>query len=64
MVESQGTSVPEVEKKFLTFLINYIVESNPDMMSTNLTHLTKHMTDNMDSNSEENKHRKQFGNLK
>ena len=61
MVES---SAPENEKKFLTFLINYIVDTNPGDMQTNLMHLTKHMTDNLDSKSEENQHRKKFGNLK
>ena len=51
-------------KKFLTFLVNYVVTTNSDYMQTNLTHLTKHMTDNLDSKSEENLYRKQFGNLK
>ena len=36
------------EKQFLTFLINYVVDTNPGDLQTNLTHLTKHMTDNMD----------------
>ena len=59
-------AVPESsgEKKFLTFLINYVVETGDGDLQTNLTHLTKHMQDNLAAQSEENLYRKQFGNLK
>ena len=61
MVESSASSS---EKKFLTFLINYIVETNAGDLQTNLMHLSKHMTDNMPPKCEENLYRKQYGNLK
>ena len=53
-------AVPESsgEKKFLTFLINYVVETGDGDLQTNLTHLTKHMQDNLPAQSEENLYRK------
>ena len=51
------------EKKFATFLINYIVETNPGDLQTNLAKLVKHMTENLPPKSEENLYRKQYGNL-
>ena len=63
MVEStQKTS--SSEKKFLTFLINYVVRTNPGDLYTNLQHLSKHMTDELEPKCEENLYRKQYGNLK
>ena len=38
---------PSEAKKFLTFLINYVVDKNPDGLYTNLTHLTKYMTEDL-----------------
>ena len=65
MVEqTRQTRVSSGEKKFITFLINYVVDSNPGDLQTNLTHLTKHMTDNLAPKCEENLYRKQYGNLK
>ena len=60
MVESnaEADKCPENEKKFLTFLINYVVRTNPGDLYTNLTHVTKHMTDDLDPKCEENMHRK------
>ena len=64
MVESTANKCPSNEKKFLTFLISYVVQTNPGDLHTNLTHLTKHMTDDLDAKCEENLYRKQYGNLK
>ena len=64
MVESTAPKCSSGEKKFLTFLINYVVTTNPGDLHTNLTHLTKHMTDTLEAKSEENLYRKQYGNLK
>ena len=60
----QANSASSGEKKFLTFLINYVVDTNPGDVQTNLTHLSKHMLDNMPAHCEENLYRKQYGNLK
>ena len=53
-------AVPESsgEKKFLTFLINYVVDNGDGDLQTNLTHVTKHMQDNMSAQCEENLYRK------
>lgn len=64
MVESTAGKVTSGEKKFLTFLINYVVRTNSGELQTNLTHLTKHMTDDLEPKCEENLYRKQYGNLK
>ena len=63
MVEARPR-VLSSEKKFLTFLINYVVDTSPGDLQTNLMHLTKFMQDNLHAKSEENLHRKQYGNLK
>ena len=60
----QAIITPAQEKKFLTFLINYVVDTSPTMLQTNLQHLSKHMLDNMDPLDALNLHRKQYGNLK
>ena len=57
-------AVNSEEKKFLTFLINYVVDTSPGDLQTNLMHLSKHMLDNMDAHCSENLYRKQYGNLK
>ena len=64
MVESTAGRVTSGEKKFLTFLIDYVVRTNSGELQTNLTHLTKHMTDDLAPKCEENLYRKQYGNLK
>ena len=56
--------VPDAEKKYLSFLIDYVVSTNPDYLQCNLQHLSRHMLDNMDGQDPSNLHRKQFGNLK
>ena len=63
MVQAAG-NCPSNEKKFLTFLINWVVDTSPGDLQTNLVHLSKHMTDNMLPKCEENLYRKQYGNLK
>lgn len=58
MVESTTGKCPSNETKFLTFLINYIVRTNSGELQTNLTHLSKHMTDDLEPKCEENLYRK------
>jgi hypothetical protein len=58
------TNVSSGEKKFIVFLINYIVETDPGDLLTNLSKLSKHMLDNLPPKSEENLYRKAYGNLK
>ena len=55
---------PASEKKYLTFLIDYVVNTSPDKLQCNLQHLSTHMLDNMDALDSLNLHRKQYGNLK
>ena len=64
MVESSAPKTPSNEKKFITFLINYVVRTNPGDLQTNLMHMSKHMTDDLAPKCEENLYRKQYGNLK
>ena len=52
------------EKKFIVFLINYLVDTNPGDLLTNISHLSKYMLDEMPPKCEENLYRKQYGNLK
>mmetsp|Transcript_43238 Transcript_43238/g.57215 ORF Transcript_43238/g.57215 Transcript_43238/m.57215 type:complete len:84 (+) Transcript_43238:38-289(+) len=55
---------PAQEKKFLTFLVDYVVRTSPDMLQTNLQHLSKYMLESMPPLDPINLHRKQYGNLK
>ena len=55
---------PAQEKRYLSFLIDYVVSTNPNMLQCNLQHLSKHMLDKMDALDPINLHRKQYGNLK
>ena len=52
------------ELKFVTYLVNYVVTTNPGDLQTNLEHLSKHMLDKLEPLSEYNLYRKQYGNLK
>ena len=63
MVES-FPSITSGEKKFITFLVNYIVDTNPGDLQTNLMHMSKYMLDEMEAKCDENLYRKQYGNLK
>ncbi len=44
--------------------MNYIVQTNPGDLQTNLSTLSKYMLDELPAKSEENLYRKQYGNLK
>ena len=59
-----AVNISSGEKKFITFLINYVVDTSPGDLQTNLMNLSKHMLDSMDPKCEENLYRKQYGNLK
>ena len=52
------------ERAFITFLVDWIVDTNPGDLMTNLGTLATHMTNNMPPKCEENLYRKQYGNLK
>lgn len=65
MVQSATKITPIYgELKFITFLTNFIVDTNPGDLYTNLEPISKHMLDNMDPLDELNKYRKAYGNLK
>ena len=52
------------EKAFITFLVNWVVDTNPGDLLTNLGVLATHMTNKMPPKCPENLYRKQYGNLK
>ena len=52
------------EKAFIAFLINYIVDTNPNYLFTNVADVSKHIQDSFDARHELNLYRKSFGNLK
>ena len=58
------SSVSSGERNFITFLVNWIVDTNPGDLHTNLGTLGTHMTNKMPPKCEENLYRKQYGNLK
>lgn len=51
-------TVTSSEKQFITFLINYIVSTNPGDLYTNLEKLSKYMLDKLPPKCEENLYRK------
>ena len=55
---------PSPERAFIAFLIEYIVDTNPGDLITNVAKITQHLQDNFDPKHELNLHRKQYGNLK
>ena len=57
-MESTPSSISSSERKFITFLINYIVDTNPGDLYTNLTHLSKYMLDSLPPKCDENLYRK------
>ena len=63
-MEQTQITVLSPEKKFITFLINYIVETNPGDLQTNLSQISSYMLNDMPPKCEENLYRKQYGNLK
>ena len=62
-MESQA-NVTSSEKQFIEFLIDFIVETNPGDLHTNLNKVTSHLQENFDPKHELNLHRKQFGSIK
>lgn len=60
MVEA---AVGSSEKAFIEFLVDYLVETNPGDLLTNLEHLSKHMH-TLPPKGDANLYRKQYGNLK
>jgi len=63
MVESTP-SISSGERAFISFLINWQVDTNPGDLITNLAALGKYMTDKLPQKCAENLYRKQYGNLK
>ena len=51
-------SVPSGQRKFITFLIDYVVDTNPGDLQTNISILSKYMLDEMPAKCEENLYRK------
>ena len=60
----ESISVSSSEKHFITFLVNYVVDTNPGDLQTNLSILSKFMLDKLPAKCEPNLYRKQYGNLK
>ena len=52
------------EKLFIEFLVNFIVDTNPGDLLTNLEKISKYLVDEMPPKHEVNLYRKQYGNLK
>ena len=59
-----ASAVTEQEKVFLEFLIDFIIETNPDSLTTNLAKVSKKIQDDFPADHELNKYRKSFRNLK
>ena len=62
--KSSAISPISGELEFITFLIDYVVTTNPGDLQTNLEHLSKYMLDKMDPLDSRNIYRKAYGNLK
>ena len=61
----QSTSnISSGEKQFITFLIKYIVDTEPGDLQTNISKLSKYMLDDLEPKCDVNLYRKQYGNLK
>ena len=64
-MESGGSAgVTSWEKEFIEFLVQYIVDTNPGDLQTNLQTLSQYMLDKLPPKCEVNLYRKQYGNLK
>ena len=59
----ESVNVTSSEKNFIEFLIDYIVETNPGDLQTNLNKISQHIQDKYDPKHELNLYRKQFGNI-
>ena len=57
-------SVTSGEKGFIEFLVDYLVETSPGDLQTNLQTLSQYMLDKLPPKCETNLYRKQYGNLK
>ena len=57
-------NVTSGEKQFIEFLIDFIVETNPGDLQTNLNKVSQHIQEKFDPKHDLNLYRKQFGNLK
>lgn len=66
MVTASTTKITPIsgEVAFISFLITYVVDTNPGDLYTNLEKLSKHMLDNMEPLDSLNIYRKAYGNLK
>ena len=51
------------EKKFIEFLVDYIVKTNPGDLTTNLAKVSKDIQNDYGPNDDLNLYRKQFGNI-
>ena len=58
MESSAAAGVTSSEKAFIEFLIDYIVETNPGDMQTNLQNMSQHMLDKMPPKCDANLYRK------
>lgn len=63
MVQS-ATTPSHGERAFVTFLVAFVVTTNPGDLQTNLEKISKYMLESMDPLAPENLYRKQYGNLK
>jgi hypothetical protein len=59
-----AASVSSSELAFITFLVDFVVETNPGDLFTNLSKISQHMLDHLPPKCEANLYRKQYGNLK
>jgi len=63
-MEPAAPKVSSSERQFITFLVNYIVDTDPGDLQTNLQKLSKYMLDDLPPKCDANLYRKQYGNLK
>jgi len=66
MVSAASSKITPIvgELAFISFLVTYIVDTNPGDLFTNLEYLSKYMLDRMDPLNPLNIYRKAYGNLK
>ena len=60
----ESIAVTSGEKNFITFLVDYIVTTNPGDLITNIAKVSTHIQSEYDAQHDLNLFRKQFGNLK
>ena len=59
-----NSKVTSSEKAYIAFLVDFLVDSNPGDLQTNISKISQHMLDNLPPKCEANLYRKQYGNLK